>query len=101
MLLVEITFGLNCDAAGFRLFWLMVVGSPVRAVMIGSISKSRSHHGPFVRYCSAAVRLLVRSNSERERSKPRYCCGNCPTFNPVGCEKLNNPSPSSIDFDQV
>src|SRR5216684_2671550 len=101
MLLLEITLGRSSWAAGFRLFWVIVFGRPVRAVMIGSNSKLRNQREPLVRYWMAALKLLGRSNSLSDRSRLRVNVGNCPTCNPSGCEKLNSPSPSSIDFDQV
>src|SRR5215831_1944371 len=101
MLAPEMTFGRSCEAAGLRLFWLMVVGGPSRAGTIGLNPIPRSQRGPPVRYWMAPVKLFGRLNSATERSRLRAYVGNCPPFRPVGCEKLNNPSPSLIDFDQV
>src|ERR1700694_1392235 len=101
MLLLEITLGRSSDAAGFRLFCVMVFGSPVRAVTIGSNSKSRTQREPLVRYWMAEVKLLVRSNVLSERSRLRDNEGNWPLLKTSGWEKLSRPSPSSIDFDQV
>src|SRR5882757_7160224 len=101
MLALEITLGRNCDAAELRLFWLTVIGRPSRAVRIGLISILRTQRGPVVRYCTAPVKLFGRSNSATERSRLRNSVGNWPTFKPVGCEKLNNPSPSFSDLERV
>src|SRR5882762_88638 len=101
MLVFEITFGRSCEAAEFKLFWLIVVGRPCRAVRMGLNSKSRNQRDPRVRYCMAPVKLFGRLNSLTERSRLRKSVGNCPTFKPVGCEKLKRPSPSLIDLDQV
>ena len=71
MLEFEITYGRICPAAGLVVFWLIVVGSPVRAVTIGLISKLRTQRLPRVLYCTAAVKLFVRSNSLNDRSRLR------------------------------
>ncbi len=50
MLVSEIAFGRNCDAAGVQIILIDSRGQAVRAVRMGSISKSRSQRGPEVVY---------------------------------------------------
>src|SRR5215510_901589 len=101
MVLPLMTLGRNPRAAEFRLFCVMLFGSPSRAVRIGSISMLRSQRGPEVRYWMAPVNTLGRSKTLTERSGLRNVLENCPWSNDSGCEKLNRPDPSSIDFDRV
>src|SRR5260370_18718876 len=99
--LLRMTLGRSPRAAEVRLFCVMLVGSPSRAVRIGSNSMLRSQRGPEVRYWIAAVKLLGRSNALTARSTLRYTLGNWPSSKTSGCEKLNRPEPSSSDFDLV
>src|SRR5262245_46931670 len=101
MLVVLITFGRRPRAAEFRLFWVMLVGKPSRAVTIGSNSMFRNHRGPDVRYWTAAEKTFGRSNALTARSNWRNSEGNWPSSKTSGCEKLNRPEPSSSDFDRV
>src|SRR5215510_11766390 len=101
MLVVLITFGRKPRAAEFRLFWVMLVGKPSRAVIIGSNSILRNHRGPEVRYWTAAVKMFGRSNALTARSNFRNSAGNWPSSKDSGWEKLNRPEPSSIAFDRV
>src|SRR5947209_1772467 len=101
MLAVPTTLGRSPRAAEFRLFCVILVGRPSRAVRIGSNSMLRSQRGPEVRYWIAPVKLLGRSNALTARSTFRYTLGNWPSSKTSGCEKLNSPEPSSIDLDLV
>src|SRR2546430_900407 len=101
MLMLLITLGRKPRAAEFKRFWLMLVGSPSRAVMIGSNSILRSQRGPGVRYWMADVKLFGRSNPLTARSTLRNKLGNWPWSKASGCEKLNRPEPSSMDLDLV
>src|ERR1700686_3922984 len=101
MLVLLMTLGRNPRAAEFKVLWLMLVGSPSRAVTIGSNSILRSQRGPDVRYWMAAVKLFGRSKALRARSTLRNKFGNWPWSNASGCEKLNRPEPSSMDLDLV
>src|SRR5258708_35578879 len=99
MLASPIRFCRSPRDAEFRLFCVMLVGRPSRAERIGSNSMLRSQRGPEVRYWIAPVKLLGRSKALTARSTLRYTLGNWPSSKTSGCEKLNRPEPSSIDFD--
>src|SRR5260370_39567781 len=101
MLALPMTFGRSPRAAEFRLFCVMLVGRPSRAVRIGSNSMLRSQRGPEILYWIAAVKLLGRSNALTARSTLGDTLGNSPSSNTSGCETLNRPEPSSVGFDVV
>src|SRR5258706_4354768 len=101
MLVLPTRFGRRPRAAEFRLFCVMLVGRPSRAVRMGSNSMLRSQRGPGVRYWMAPVKLLGRSKTLNARSTLRYTLGNSPSSQVSGFEKLTRPEPSSIDFDLV